>query len=59
MPKLFADFGVRALLGTLIVAPAVGALVYLAVKGSTEAMTSLGIMASAVVFFYYGTRSKA
>ena len=56
--KLLQDFGVRALLGTIIVAPAVGALVYLAVKGSTEAMTSLGIMATAVIAFYFGQRSK-
>lgn len=56
--KLIKDFGVRALLGTIIVAPSIGALVYLAVNGSTEALTALGIMASAVTAYYFGQRSR-
>ena len=55
--KLKQDFGVRALLGTLIVAPSVGALAYLAVNGSSEALTALATMGSAVMAFYFGQRS--
>ncbi len=55
--KLKRDFGVRALLGTLIVAPSIGALAYLAITGSGEALTALATMGSAVMAFYFGQRS--
>jgi len=55
--KLKRDFGVRALLGTLVVAPSVGALAYLAIRGSGEALTALATMGSAVMAFYFGQRS--
>lgn len=57
--KLIKDFGVRALLGTIIVAPAVVALVILAVKGSPEAMTGLVAMATGVTGYYFGQRGSA
>ncbi len=55
--KLKRDFGVRALLGTLIVVPSVGALGYLAITGSDVALTALATMGSAVMAFYFGQRS--
>ena len=54
--KLINDFGVRALLGTMIVAPAVIALVILALNGSSEAMTALVAMATGVSGYYFGQR---
>lgn len=45
--KLKADFGVRALLGVLIVGPSTGTLAYLAINGSGEALTALATMGSA------------
>jgi len=57
--KLKTDFGVRALLGVLIVGPATGTLAYLAINGSGEALTALATMGSAVMAFYFGQRSVA
>lgn len=56
MSKLKEDFGVRALFGVLVVAPAVIALVVLALKGSSEALIALVAMGSSVVAFYFGQR---
>ena len=55
--KLAQDFGVRALLATLIVAPGIGVLVYLSVIGNREALIALVSIISAVVGYYYGQRT--
>ncbi len=55
--KLLKDFGVRALLGTLVVAPTSITLCILASRGSTEALVMIGEMATMAVGFYFGQRS--
>ena len=57
--KLIQDFGVRALLGTVVVVPTIGALVFLAINGSNEARTVLGTIASMVIAFYFGQRQAS
>lgn len=57
--KLAQDFGVRALMGVLVVIPAMGTLSYLAIRGSSEALTAIATMCAAIIFFFFGTRSKA
>ncbi len=57
--KLIQDFGVRALMGVLVLAPAVATLCYLAARGSVEALVALASMSTGIIGFYYGTRSKA
>ena len=57
--KLKKDFGVRALMGVLVLTPAVATLCYVAVQGSPEALTALVAMSMAIIGFYFGTRSKA
>ncbi len=54
--KLKQDFGVRALLGVLVVAPAMVAIVVLAIRGSEEALRYLGELVLVVVAFYFGFR---
>ena len=57
--KLWNDFGVRALLGVIIVAPAIGALVYMVVTtNSKDAMVALVAISSAVAGYYFGQRSN-
>ena len=55
--KLKQDFGVRALLATIVVTVATIALAYMAVGGSTEALVALVAEFSGVVAFYFGQRS--
>lgn len=57
--KLVRDFGVRALMGLLVLTPAIATLCYLAVKNSPEALVAIVAMSTAIVGFYFGTRSKA
>jgi len=57
--KLVKDFGVRALLGSIIVAPATACLVVLALNGSSEAMTGLVAMATGVTGYYFGQRGNS
>ena len=56
--KLIHDFGIRAWLGTLVVAPGMGALAYLALKGSSEALIALSTNITAVLGFYFLTRKE-
>jgi hypothetical protein len=56
--KLITDFGVRALLGTIVSLGAVGTLGYLALHGNAEAQTTLSVLVSGVIAFYFGQKSK-
>jgi len=56
--KLIQDFGVRALLGTIVTLGATGTLGYLAINGNAEAQTALVAMASGVIAYYFGQKSK-
>lgn len=57
--KLVQDFGIRALLGTIVVLGGVGTLGYLAIiKSSAEAQTALATMTSMIVAYYFGQRSN-
>ena len=57
--KLKTDFGVRALLATIVVGIATIALAYMAVTGSREALVALVAEFSGVLGYYFGQRSKA
>ncbi len=57
--KLKSDFGVRALIATIIIAGATFAGVWLVITGSAElGMGFLGNAALAALGFYFGQRSK-
>lgn len=56
--KLLQDFGVRALLATIVTTPTVALLFIMAAKGNEAAFTTLVAMASGALAFYFGQRSK-
>ena len=57
--KLLKDFGVRALLATLVVSGAVAGAFYLILNGNSElGMSFLGQTAMAAIGFYFGQRGQ-
>jgi len=56
--KLTKDFGVRALMGVLVVIPTVSTLCYLAVRGSSEALVAIAAMSTGIIGYYFGQRNK-
>ena len=57
--KLKQDFGIRALLATIVVTIATGVLAYLSIIGSSEALVALVATISAVIGYYFGLRSTS
>ena len=56
--KLYRDFGIRALFGTIVLLLAVPTMALLAYSGNEQALIALITLATTVVAFYFGARSQ-